>query len=89
MSETSWVHRKLEGIRIKAHPKVERYGFWGLVLFVAVPLPGTGAYAGTAAAWLLEIEWKKGLGAVVVGVAIAGTVVWLASEAVAVGFGLF
>jgi len=37
----------LDGLRRRGKPKVDKYGFWGLALFVAVPLPLTGAYTGT------------------------------------------
>jgi len=87
--EGSWVHRKLERIRDKAHPKVEKYGLLGLAVFVAIPLPGTGAYSGSVAAWLLDIEWKRGLLGVVIGVLIALGVVWSLSEGVAAGFRMF
>lgn len=74
--EGSWIHRKLERIRAKAHPLVERYGFLGLALFVAVPLPGTGAYSGSAASWLLDMDYRRAFAAVALGVAIAFGVVW-------------
>ncbi len=45
--------------RRKAEPYVSKYGFLGLVLFVAVPLPGTGVWTGTLAAYLLGIHGKK------------------------------
>lgn len=87
--EGSWVHRKLEGIRVKAHPLVEKYGFLGLAVFVAIPLPGTGAYSGTAAAWLLDMDKRKGFLAVSLGVAGAFLLVWGATELVAAGIRLF
>lgn len=83
--EGGWVHRRLERIRAKAHPFVEKYGMIGLALFVAVPLPGTGAYSGTAAAWLLDLEPKCAFLAVSIGVAIAFALVWGSSELVAAG----
>lgn len=85
LPEGGWWHRRLEKIRIKAHPLVERYGMIGLALFVAVPLPGTGAYSGTAAAWLLDLEPKRAFAAVSIGVAIAFAVVWGLSELAAAG----
>lgn len=85
LPEGGWVHRRLESIRAKAHPLVERYGFIGLALFVAVPLPGTGAYSGTAAAWLLDLEPKRAFAAVSLGVVIAFAFVWGSSELVAAG----
>jgi len=48
--EGSWLRRKLEHARDRARPLVDKYGLLGLTIFVAVPLPGTGAYAGSAAA---------------------------------------
>ena len=86
--EGSWLHRKLERIRQRAHPKVEKYGILGLALFVAIPLPGTGAYSGSVAAWLLDIDWKRAFLGVVIGVLIAFAIVWALSEGVTAGFGL-
>lgn len=87
--EGSWLHRKLEGIRVKARPLVEKYGMFGLAVFVAIPLPGTGAYSGTAAAWLLKMDPKKAFFAVSLGVASAFIVVWALSAGVAAGVRLF
>jgi len=89
LPEGGWVHRKLEGIRLKAHPLVEKYGFLGLAVFVAIPIPGTGAYSGTAAAWLLKMEPKRAFLAVSLGVFGAFLLVWAATAAVAAGFKLF
>lgn len=85
LPEGGWIHRRLESIRSRAHPLVERYGFWGLAVFVAIPLPGTGAYSGSAAAWLLDMGWKRAFAAVAVGVAGAFTIVWALSALVAAG----
>jgi uncharacterized membrane protein len=84
----SWLHRKLQKIREKGHRLVERYGVWGLVIFVAVPLPGTGAYSGTCAAWLLDVEWKRAFLAVGVGVTIAFFAVWGLAELAVAGIEL-
>lgn len=86
--EGSWLHRKLEGIRVKAHPLVERYGVLGLAVFVAIPLPGTGAYSGTAAAWLLGMDRKKAFLGVSLGVFAAFLIVWALAEGVVAGIGL-
>lgn len=61
---------------------VERWGFWGLVIFVAIPLPVTGAWTGTVAATLFEIRIKKAFLAISIGVAIAGVVVSLVVKGV-------
>jgi uncharacterized membrane protein len=85
----SWVYRKLDKIREKAHPMVEKYGFMGLAVFVAIPLPGTGAYSGTAAAWLLGMDRWKGFWSVSLGVVGMFAIVWGAAELVAAGIKLF
>ncbi len=87
--EGSWLHRKLESVRTKAHPLVEKYGVIGLAVFVAIPLPGTGAYSGSCAAWLLDMEWHKAFLSVALGVGGAFLIVWGLSEAVSAGFSLF
>jgi uncharacterized membrane protein len=69
--------RYLDGLRKRGKPMVDKYGFWGLFLFVAVPLPFTGAYTGTILAWLLDMDWKKALPAVALGVVVAGIIVFL------------
>ena len=67
----------LDSLRERGKPKVDKYGFWGLTLFVAIPLPITGAYTGTILAWLLGMDWKKAFPAVGLGVIVAGVVVLL------------
>lgn len=69
--------RVVERARRKVHAAVERWGYWGLTVFVAIPLPFTGAWTGTLGAWVLGMEVRKSLAAVTVGVLIAGVVVTL------------
>jgi uncharacterized membrane protein len=65
----------VERSRRKVHAKVEKYGYLGLVLFVAIPLPITGAYTGTLGAWILGMDRRKTILAVFGGVIIAGVIV--------------
>jgi uncharacterized membrane protein len=58
---------------------VERWGFWGLVFFVAIPLPITGAWTGTVAATLVQMRIKKAFLAIAIGVAIAGIIMTILS----------
>tara|TARA_Y100000310_G_C20700453_1_gene829262 strand:+ start:5044 stop:5499 length:456 start_codon:yes stop_codon:yes gene_type:complete len=74
-----FIGRRMAKIHKKAGKYVDRYGPIGLVLFVAVPLPGTGAYSGALAAYLLGMDKKKAMVSVAVGVLIAGILVSLAS----------
>jgi uncharacterized membrane protein len=77
LSRIPLFNKYLDGLRKRGKPKVDKYGFWGLVLFVAVPLPLTGAYTGTILAWLLGMDWKRAFPAVALGVVVAGVVVLL------------
>ena len=66
-----WWFRSVE----KRSKIVEKWGFWGLVCFVAIPLPGTGAWAGSVASTLFELRIKKGFTAIAIGVTIAAVIV--------------
>ncbi|NJE10459.1 COG2426 family protein [Thermococcus sp. MAR1] len=57
----------VERVRKKAHPYVERWGFIGLTIFVAIPLPGTGVWTGALAAYLLAIEKRQTVPALILG----------------------
>lgn len=69
--------RTIEKTHEKAKPYVDKYGIIGLMLFVGVPLPGTGAYAGALVAHLLGIKNKNAFVAITLGVVIAGIAVFL------------
>ena len=53
--------------------------YWALFLFVAVPVPGTGAWTGTLAASILNLDFKKTVVAISAGVIVAGMIMLLAS----------
>lgn len=81
------LYRSVFGILIrqtrKKIDKVERklpiYGYFALTLFVAIPLPVTGAWTGCLIAWILGLERKRAVPAIALGVMIAGIIVLLAS----------
>ena len=54
---------------------VEKYAFWGLVILVAIPLPGTGAWTGALVAAMMDIKLKRAFPAIALGVVIAGIIV--------------
>lgn len=54
---------------------VQKYAFWGLFIFVAVPLPGTGAWTGALIAAMLEMPLKKAFPSIMLGVLSAGAIV--------------
>ena len=55
--------------------KIKKYGFWGLIFFVSIPLPGTGVYAGTIASYIFKIERKKAFWANTIGIFISSVIV--------------
>ena len=59
--------------------KIEKYEFWGLVLFVGIPLPGTGAWTGSLIAALLGVKFKKAFPAVILGIFMATVIMWFIS----------
>ena len=67
------VHR-LEARAMSKSDQIEKYEFWGLVLFVGIPLPGTGAWTGTLAASILDWDFKRSVIAVMLGVILAGII---------------
>ena len=56
--------------------------YFALLLFVGIPLPGTGAWTGTLAASLLDLNWKKSVLCIMAGVMLAGAIMGLASMGV-------
>ena len=83
----AWMRRhmpKLDGfvakIESKAHLKgetVQKYGPLGLLIFVAIPLPGTGAWTGALIAALLDLRLKLAVPAITAGVFLAGIIISL------------
>lgn len=73
---------KLEAKAMSKSGKIEKYEFWGLVLFVGIPLPGTGAWTGSLIAALLGIRFRKAFPAIIVGVFIAAFIMTILSYTV-------
>lgn len=69
----------LEEKTLRKRDKIDKYGIWGLLLFVAIPLPGTGAWTGSLLAALLHLDRKKSFGVICIGVFIAGLIISIAS----------
>ena len=75
---SDWLNRKVE----KHKGTIEKYSYWGVLIFVAVPLPGTGAWTGTLIASVLGLEPKKSFLAACGGVVIATVIMSLISGGV-------
>ena len=70
----------LEQKTLKKRDKIDKYGVWGLLLFVAIPLPGTGAWTGSLLASLLNLDRKKSFGVISMGVLIATILMLIISK---------
>ena len=70
-----WVRQKAD----KNKSQIEKFGFWGLVLFVGIPLPGTGAWTGSLVAALLHMKFGKAIGAILCGIVMATVIMSLLS----------
>lgn len=77
---------KMEAKAEKNKAKVLKYAFWGLAIFVAIPLPGTGAWTGALVAAMLDMPLKKAFPSVVLGVLSAGVIVAFVSYGAAALF---
>jgi len=71
----NFFERFIERARNKLHKNVERWGWLGIAVFVAIPLPLTGAWTGTLGAWVLGLSKRKTMLAVLLGVITSGIVV--------------
>lgn len=69
----AWLNRKVE----KHKSTIEKYSYWGVMIFVGIPFPGTGAWTGTLIASVLGLEPKRSFLAAVGGVLIASTIMTL------------
>ncbi len=70
---------KLENKALSKKEKIENIQFWGLLFFVGIPLPGTGAWTGTLIASMIDMDKKKALIASVLGVILAGVIMLVMS----------
>lgn len=66
-----WLEKKAD----KHSDKIEKYRLWGLLILVAIPLPGTGAWTGALVAALMDIRIRHAFPVIAVGVLIAGIIV--------------
>ncbi len=81
----NWLENKVR----KHSDKVLKYEVFGLLLFVAIPIPGTGAWTGALIAALLDIRIKKSFPSILAGVMIAGIIMLFGSNIVKFLVGLF
>ena len=77
-----WLDRKIE----KHKGTIEKYSYWGVMIFVGVPLPGTGAWTGTLIASVLGLDSKKSFVAALGGVLMATAIMTVISYGIAAFF---
>ncbi len=82
LSRWAFLRRQLDRVRAVGSSYIDRYGLPGLALFVAVPLPGTGAYSGTMLAWAMGLKRRPAMIAIAAGVVGAGVIVTLAATGI-------
>lgn len=70
---------KLETRAMKKKDSIEKSYFWGLLFFVGIPLPGTGAWTGSLIAAMLDVPKKKSIPAIVLGVCLAAVLMGILS----------
>ena len=75
-----FINSYLDKLDKRSRAAIEKYGFWGLTLFVAIPLPGTGAYTGAFMAEIFNMDKRKAFWAISLGVVIAGIIITLAAS---------
>lgn len=67
----AWLEKKAD----KNKKTIDKYGYLGLIILVAIPLPGTGAWTGALVASCLKMKFKPSMLAIIAGVFIAGAIV--------------
>lgn len=88
LKKTKHLSKLVNKIESKANSKreqIEKREFWGLLLFVGIPLPGTGAWTGSLIASMVGMNKKKSLLAAILGVILAGMIMMLLSFGVLKG----
>ena len=78
---------KLTDRSMNGSGRIQKYGYWGLLLFVAIPLPGTGVWSGSLAAALLDMRFMCAFTTLFFGNLIAGLIIMMLSHGVVSVFG--
>lgn len=72
-----WYSKKCTNKLQKFKNKYEKWGFFALILFVAIPLPGTGAWTGSFLSWIIGLDRRKSIISICMGVILAGFFIFL------------
>ncbi len=78
----NWLYAKAE----KNRAKIEKYAFWGVAIFVGIPLPMTGAWTGSLVAAIIDMKFFKAVLSALLGVLFAGVIMSLVSYGIVTVF---
>jgi len=76
LSKINLFEKYLERVRRKGKPYVDKYGVFGLTLFIALPTPLTGTYTASTLSWFLNLNWKRSFFAILMGSTIGALVIF-------------
>ena len=76
LSRIKLFEKYLERIRKRGKPYIDKYGIFGLTLFIALPSPLTGTYTASILSWFLDLDWKKSFIAIAIGSTIGALVIF-------------
>ena len=87
LSRVNFIARQIDKVKAKGQKYIDKYGFWGMVLFVGVPLPFSGVYTGTLVSWAFKLDFKRTYLAMLLGCVMAGSII--AGVFITTGFMMF
>jgi len=76
LSKIGLFEKYLDRVRNKGKPYIDKYGVFGLTLFVALPTPLTGTYTASTLSWFLDLDWKKSFISISIGSIIGALVIF-------------
>lgn len=76
LSKIKLFERYLARVRRKGKPYIDKYGLFGLTLFIALPTPLTGTYTASILSWFLDLDWRKSFLAIAIGSLIGALVIF-------------
>jgi len=78
----------IQRTRRKTQTKMNRYGYLALLLFVAIPFPGTGVWTGSVGAWLFGLPKKQSLIVISLGAVLAGIIMTFVSKGISINLNI-
>ena len=77
LNRISLFEKYIDRARREGKPYVDKYGIFGLTLFIALPTPLTGTYTASILSWFLDLDWKRSFLAILLGSTIGALVIFL------------